>query len=87
MELYAVTYVEMDGSEIRAFGNVGSRLFQSRSDAWDEIMTDLEGTRETYPDAQTDVYRTGVRAELWDDCEGVRFVWEVQKMSSEGLGL
>lgn len=84
MERYTATFVELNGSDIRSFGCMnGGRIFESKEDAWDEIMTDFEATRDSFPNAQTNVYKPGWHAELWDDAENVKIVWEVQKMSSE----
>lgn len=79
-ELWVATWAEMEGIDLRSFGNLNGKIYKSREDAWNACLEEMEATKKNYPDAQTDIFREGSHCELWDDLEDVKFSWEVQKL-------
>ncbi len=79
-ELWVANWVEMEGIDLRSFGNLNGRIYTSREDAWNACLVEMGATKKIYPDAQTDIFADGNHCELWDDNEDVKFVWEIQKM-------
>ena len=79
-ELWAATWAEMEGIDLRSFGNLNGKIYRSREDAWNACLEEMEATKKNFPDAQTDIFKEGFHCELWDDLEDMRFSWEVQKL-------
>lgn len=83
-ELWVATWVEMEGIDLRSFGNLNGRIYTSREDAWNACLDEMGATKKNYPNAQTDIFEDGNHCELWDDNEDVKFVWEIQRMDLDG---
>lgn len=88
-ELWVATWVEMEGIDLRSFGNLSGRIYGSEKEAWTACLEEMDATKKSHPCAQTDIHEAGRHAELWDDTEDVKFVWEVQRLSlgEEGSAL
>lgn len=80
-ELWVATWAEIEGVDIRSFGNLNGKIYKSKDEAWSACLEEMNATKKNFPYAQTDVFSEGFHCELWDDEADAKFVWEIQRLT------